>query len=333
MAERMRKVELEQELVKTYANTFISRWDMYPIQLRNGTYVAVKKPLRLGLVYAHLTCCWKEARPFTLGAYALSKESTARWLCLDADDRPEWEQVWTLACDLKKKGIPTYAEQSRRGGHLWFFFQSPIPGDTAKAFGEYLLKAHDIPAGLEIYPKQTKLGDGPGSLVRLPLGIHQKSGQVYHFAGLNGKPLAATITDQIRLLANPKRVPQAFVEKTLLRAQQDQEAESPTPEIEPLSRASLQSGETLSEAIKRSITVYDLVSRYVELDNRNRGHCPFHDDKHKSFGVNRQKNYWHCWAGCGGGSVIDFYAKWREIHGQDGSFTTTVLVLREMLLG
>ena len=29
-------------------------------------------------------------------------------------------------------------------------------------------------------------------------------------------------------------------------------------------------------------------------------------DLHPSFGVNTEGNYWHCFAGCGGGSVIDF---------------------------
>ncbi len=31
-----------------------------------------------------------------------------------------------------------------------------------------------------------------------------------------------------------------------------------------------------------------------------------------SFGVNDTGNYWHCFAGCGGGTVIDLWIKWRE---------------------
>ena len=81
------------------------------------------------------------------------------------------------------------------------------------------------------------------------------------------------------------------------------------------------------------MTVHDFVSRYVKLDTRGKGKCPFHDDNIKSFQVNDNRNYWSCYAGCGGGSIIDFWMKWREAHGQDGSFSETVLELREMLLG
>jgi DNA primase len=56
--------------------------------------------------------------------------------------------------------------------------------------------------------------------------------------------------------------------------------------------------------------------------------CLFHhDDHHRSFGVKDEDSYWHSFAGCGGGSVIDFWIKWR---GHD--FTTTVKELALMLL-
>ncbi len=53
----------------------------------------------------------------------------------------------------------------------------------------------------------------------------------------------------------------------------------------------------------------------------------FHDDHHASFGVNDEGNYWHCFAGCGGGSVIDFWMKWRKCD-----FTTVVRELAKVLL-
>ena len=71
---------------------------------------------------------------------------------------------------------------------------------------------------------------------------------------------------------------------------------------------------TLAERIKASVTVLEFVSQYVGLGPTARGDiglCLFHDDHHPSFGVNAESDYWHCFAGCGGGSVIDFYMKWR----------------------
>ena len=74
----------------------------------------------------------------------------------------------------------------------------------------------------------------------------------------------------------------------------------------------------------------DRVSQYVDLKPTASGAvglCPFHDDHHPSFGVNDEGNYWNCWAGCGGGSVIDWWMKWRRCD-----FTTAVKELAEMVL-
>jgi hypothetical protein len=90
------------------------------------------------------------------------------------------------------------------------------------------------------------------------------------------------------------------------------------------------SSDTLSERIKASATVIEFVSRYVELKPTSSGAvglCPFHDDHNPSFGVNNESNYWHCFAGCGGGSVIDWWMKWKGVD-----FTTAVTELAEMLL-
>src|SRR5690606_5025124 len=89
---------------------------------------------------------------------------------------------------------------------------------------------------------------------------------------------------------------------------------------------------TLSERLKNAISVYDFVGRYVDLDERGTGLCPFHDDQRRSFGVNREENFWHCWAGCGGGSLIDFWMKWREREGLDASFSATLKALADILL-
>ena len=76
----------------------------------------------------------------------------------------------------------------------------------------------------------------------------------------------------------------------------------------------------------------DFVGQYVELDDRGSATCPFHDDEHPSFQVNAQGNYWSCHAGCGGGSIIDFWQKMRAQRGEDASFKATVAELRAMLL-
>lgn len=58
-------------LVSHIARRFIQRWDCYPLQLADGRYVCVKKPLTTSLLIGHLTgkLTWEhisstdEARP------------------------------------------------------------------------------------------------------------------------------------------------------------------------------------------------------------------------------------------------------------------------------
>jgi len=316
--ERPHHPEVDRGLARAYAATFIPRRDMFPVQRPDGSYVTLKRKLSLDLIAAHLQGA------VTLGAYALDARSMARWICMDADDDHEWQGVYSLAVDLHRQGVPGYLEPSRRGGHLWLFME-PTPGAEARRFGRQLLTECGLEA-VELYPKQDKLKTGPGSLVRLPLGVHLKTGKRYYFVTLDGQPLAPTIREQARLLATPDRVSPAFVQEVI--AHVPKEPTGPEPEFTPTDAA----GEQLSDRIKAAISVYDYVSRYVELDERGRGHCPFHPDDHKSFSVNAEKNYWNCFSGCGGGSLIDFAMKWRDVRGEDGGFTATITALAEMLL-
>src|SRR3989344_5407670 len=205
--ERQARMEIDQEQLHAYARTFLPRWDCYSVQMPDGSYRAVKHDLALTIVEAHLK------GHLTIGAYLLSAESRAKKLCLDADDEAEWQGLIRLAADLHTQHVPTYLEHSRRGGHLWLFFD-PLSGTDARRLGKWL-KQHYHLETVEFYPKQDELRTGPGSLVRLPLGIHRKDNRRYHFVTPDGTPLAPTIREQIAILAQPERVPKKFIEKTI----------------------------------------------------------------------------------------------------------------------
>ncbi len=309
----------EQQVVR-FSKTFIQRKDCYPLQLSTGRYICVKKQLTTTHIIDHIRS------KHTLGAYALDTNSVARWLCLDADHDDDWLQLLQLAKVLHKDNIPVYLETSRRGGHLWLF-TPPLSGTDIRRFGKTLLKQHGLPTRIELYPKQDQLKTGPGSLVRLPLGVHRKTGKRYPFIQLNGTLLAPTIREQVVVLSQPRRVPRPFIDHILA---QFAETQPPPPSLQ-LTEVSPIDGKHLSERIKAVISVRDFVSRYVELNERNVGNCPFHDDQNPSFGVNDRENYWACWASCGGGSIIDFWSRWREKQGQDGSFTATITDLARIL--
>lgn len=318
--------ELDRDVALAYAATFIPRYDQYPLQLGNGTYIAIKQTLYPDLIVAHL-------RGFiTIGAYALNSESRANWICLDADKSDQWEKLQHVSLSLSKRAVPSYLEPSRRGGHLWLFVPS-LTGTDARRFGKQLVTNYRI-GPIEIYPKQDRLRTGAGSFVRFPLGVHRLTGHRYHFITPTGQPLAPTIREQIALLANPQRVPQSYITQVLARAAETP-AQPPTPPFQPRKEGARKRRSLTgppSERIKASLSVRDFVGQYVELDANGRGHCPFHEDEHQSFQVSDEGNFWNCYAGCGGGSLIDFWMKWRETQGEDGSFKATISDLAQMLL-
>jgi hypothetical protein len=323
--ERHQKIELAPELVQGYAATFIPRFDRYSVQKEDGSYLAVKHPLHMSLVEGHLKGL------VTIGAYALNEKSQTSWICLDADQPEKWQQLINLSKSLEFDGVPSYLEQSRpeRGGHLWLFLSTPLSGTDARRFGKQLLTKMKIEQ-VELYPKQDELRTGPGSLVRLPLGIHQLTKRRYPFIHTDGTPFAPTIREQIALLTQPHRVPEKFIRQILKRAPKA-EPTFPTKAFKP-NKKNVIIGATPSERIKNRISVYAFVTQYVELDQRGMGLCPFHDDHVMSFGVNQENNYWNCFSGCGGGSVIDFWMRWRKLKGQDHRFTATITELAKMLL-
>jgi hypothetical protein len=209
---------------------------------------------------------------------------------------------------------------------LWLFLE-PMSGKDARRFGKHLLMKHKL-ATVELYPKQDELRTGPGSLVRLLLGVHRKSRRRYPFVSSSGTPLASTAREQLHILATPNRISRAAL-VPFVGALQELQPVAPTAKD---TRPKQVKGETPSARIKNAISVYDFVGQYVALDEAGRRFCPFHDDHRQSFSVSQDGNYWHCFAGCGGGSIIDFWMKWREKLGQDATFLATITELARMLL-
>ena len=303
--------ELEP-LAAGLAATFIQRRDLYAQQLADGSFVCVHKPLEDAHLVAHLQ------GEITLGAYVLDPSSQARYIVLDADEETHMAALARMAADLADQGVPAYLEESRRGGHLWLFFAKPIPGKDARLFGLRLLESHNL-SWVELFPKQPTLTSGPGSLVRLPFGVHRKTGRRYGFITPERQPLAGTLIEQVRILSAPETVPEAFMHTLLTRSS------SSRPERLSTGMEGLKI--PLSQQIKESISAYDFISRYVELSPSGRGLCPFHEDQRSSFSVNLEGNYWHCFSGCGGGSIIDFWMRYRNCD-----FNSAVRELARILL-
>lgn len=315
----MARLELElserelSPLAEILARQFVQRWDMYPRQYDNDRpYFTVNEPLNVEILMGHLR------GRVTLGTYLLNPESQGRFIVLDADTRDQWQQLIQAANELVDEGVPGYLERSRQGGHLWLFFDRWLPGRQLREFGRGVMQTHGLEA-LELYPKQDQLQEGPGSLIRMPFGIHQVTGRRYGFYTPAGKKLAPTLREQLRVLGDAQPVSTAVIDAYRISKPIVPQSADFVPVQAP--------GEQVSDRIKAAISVEDFVSRYVALTPSGRGYCPFHDDRHKSFGVNRENNYWSCYAGCGGGSIIDFWMLYA-----DCDFKTAVTQLAKMLL-
>ena len=101
-------------------------------------------------------------------------------------------------------------------------------------------------------------------------------------------------------------------------------APAPKLEFEPVDAP----GELVSDRIKAAVSCYNFVDRYVELSPNGRARCPFHDDQVASFSVNQEDNYWHCFSGCGGGSVIDFWMRYKNLDFVDAGGELAGMLLK-----
>jgi hypothetical protein len=173
-----------------------------------------------------------------------------------------------------------------------------------------------------MFPKQDQLADGPGSPIRVPFGIHQKSGKRYGFIKPNGSKLCLTFNAQMNSLVHKyNQIEVIFHEYWDIgkgfEKHQNKYCKKGEEDQQKMDQAA---------RIKAKISVTDFVSRYVELTPNGHGLCPFHDDHVKSFSVNIEGNYWHCFTGCGGGDIINFWMLWRKCD-----FKTAIPELEEIL--
>ena len=155
---------------------FFHRKDVFATQQKSGAYFPTKRPISIEDIEKHLE--GKE----TLGAYCLGLDNTVTWACVDIDGdenkvedlKFESEIIYNQFEDFKR--ILEFS--GRRGYHIWIFFTQP----TQAEYAQRLVKSRLNRVGLlrhEVFPKQTELNEGRkyGNLVKIPGGIHKKSGK------------------------------------------------------------------------------------------------------------------------------------------------------------
>jgi DNA-binding transcriptional ArsR family regulator len=170
--------DMFEKIVDKIWSLFINRADVYAVQQPDGTYRRVSGELTREHIRRHLR------GQITLGLYAASQESLSRWVCFDFDndDGPAESQKlldYLLSRDAYRDAVMLEDTGGRdgKGRHLWIFF-TPTPAKYLKWLAQQLLKKAGVTCEVEIFPKTVEITpDSPyGSLVRLPLGIHRKTG-------------------------------------------------------------------------------------------------------------------------------------------------------------
>ncbi len=165
-------MEIEEILMQL----FCIRTDCYAVQQEKG-YLAVKEPVTMELIKKHLL------GTITIGFYQVLGEMV-KWGCDDFDKNTieDFENAKKLYNYLKEAGYHPLMEMSGGGRykcHIWIF------ADTAAEVMEDFLedvceKTQIFPH--EVFPKQIKVVEGGfGNLIKLPLGIHQKTKQRSYF--------------------------------------------------------------------------------------------------------------------------------------------------------
>jgi hypothetical protein len=93
---------------------------------------------------------------------------------------------------LAEAGLPALLEDSGyKGRHLWVLFQAPVPAAVARQTGTLFVALHgpkDRGLTVEVFPKQDATRGSIGNLIKLPLGIHRRTGRRSRFLLPDGTP-------------------------------------------------------------------------------------------------------------------------------------------------
>jgi hypothetical protein len=136
-------------------------------------------PLTDEVIRRHLSGRDETGKDFVVGVYPMLQDETCLFLAVDFDKKSWSEDAGAYLETCRQLGLTACLERSRsgHGGHIWLFFQEPIPAALARKLGSHILteimeRRPDI--GLDSYdrlfPSQDTLPTGGfGNLIALPM--------------------------------------------------------------------------------------------------------------------------------------------------------------------
>ncbi len=188
-----------QQLVGDYFRLFVNR-RAYTVQSarphpesgRHYYYRPTDKKSGAGLSLTTETLRRHLEGEITIALYAINPATQGcKWIAIDADYKNALEDLLKLNYYLGRDKVHGALEKSRRGGHLWVFFETPQPARSCRTYVYDLalrlgvpVKGGSLPEGIEIFPKHDRLKPGEfGNAIRGPLGVHRGANRRYWFYG------------------------------------------------------------------------------------------------------------------------------------------------------
>jgi len=187
-------------------DVYARQW--YSPQKGEAGYSPVRQPLTIRELRSHLL------GEVTLGVYPIRLDGTCLFCALDLDIRKdalaEARKSQSLAQLLRKqlaettaaiRGffereglVPIVEDSGYKGRHFWFPLAAPEPAGTLVTLGRAVLECLAESVGehfaLEWFPKASRPGTkGLGNLIKLPLGVHRRTGRRSAFLDAEGKPV------------------------------------------------------------------------------------------------------------------------------------------------
>ncbi len=219
----------------TFLALFSGREGVYARQWASPTgesgYTPVHEPFTLKVAEQHVL------GNLTAGAYPLRLDQTVNFIAFDVDiakpvvrktinSKSAWDSVMSrvhqTACKLVDAGasedLPVYIEDSGfKGRHAWIFLETPIPAGVARKCGHVLLsRTGALPpeVTVEVFPKQSRVAPGGlGNLIKLPLGIHKKTGRRSIFLEPSGAPQTQQLDFLETIMKTERRCVYALIQR------------------------------------------------------------------------------------------------------------------------
>jgi len=274
-----------QLLLLEWERRFLTRRRPYARQQEDGSYRWVFQRLDRLALLAHLQ--GKE----TLALSSTDELGQRHWVCVDPDAADGLDQLSIVQRTLEEHRLPSLLESSRRGGHLWLFYTLPQPVPLAlgvvRGILDPLYASGHLQRVLEVYPDSIEPGQ-LGHAVRMPLGIHRRTGLRYPFVDRNGAsiPLEDLPAVMAVALAQPAIQPEQVRAVAAQLAPSGQaERTPPTAEAVPSILASTSTTSAVIRWVDGQVNPLDLLEELAPAtDMRLAGHgylgwCPFHDDE------------------------------------------------------